>query len=166
MRNAKAITMLLAMGLAFSGPLVAHAKKGGGGGGESQKGGLPALEDRVEADEALITDLQGQNNWAVIDGTTVPATPTVVRSNPSSRVTVSLVSTGIYEVTFTKDVSACAYTATIGSATNTVPTPGEIFVSGDVDAPTANPADVFVYTFDKSGTTPTDNSFHLYVSCP
>ena len=25
---------------------------GGGGGGESQAGGLPALEDRVEADEA------------------------------------------------------------------------------------------------------------------
>jgi hypothetical protein len=35
-----------------------------------------------------------------------------------------------------------------------------------VDAPTATPADVFVYTFDKTGTTPTDNSFHLYVSCP
>jgi len=164
MRNAKMFTVLLAAGLAFSGPLVALAKKGGGG-GESQKGGLPALEDRVEADEALITTLQGQNNWAVIDGTTVPGTPTVTRSNPSG-VTVTLVSTGVYEVTFTKDVSACVYTATIGSATNTVPTPGEIFVSGDVDAPTATPADVFVYTFDKSGTTPTDNSFHLYVSCP
>ena len=61
MRNAKMFTVLLAAGLAFSGPLLAHAKKH-----ESQKGGLPALEDRVELDE-------GQNNWAVIDGTTVPA---------------------------------------------------------------------------------------------
>ena len=108
MRNAKMFTVLLAAGLAFSGPLLAHAKKH-----ESQKGGLPALVDRVELDE-------GQNNWAVIDGTTVPATPTVARSNPSG-VTVTLVSTGVYDVTFTKDVSACAYTATIGSATNAVP---------------------------------------------
>jgi hypothetical protein len=162
MRNAKAITMLLAMGLAFSGPLVAHAKKGGGG-GESQKGGLPALEDRVDAADLLITDLQGQNNWAVIDGTTVPATPTVVRSNPSG-VTVTLVSTGVYEVTFTKDVSACAYTASIGSAAHAIPTQGQISVSGDEDAD--NPNDVFVHTFDVTGLTPTDNSFHLYVSCP
>jgi hypothetical protein len=150
MRNAKMFTVLLAAGLAFSGPLLAHAKKH-----ESQKGGLPALEDRVELDE-------GQNNWAVIDGTTVPATPTVARSNPSG-VTVTLVSTGVYDVTFTKDVSACAYTATIGSATNAVPTTGEIFVSGDTDATKVD--DVFVYTFDNTGATPTDNSFHLYVSC-
>ena len=33
---------------------------GGSGGGESQAGGLPALEDRVEADEALIATLQTQ----------------------------------------------------------------------------------------------------------
>ena len=32
----------------------------GGKGGESQAGGLPALEDRVEADEALIATLQTQ----------------------------------------------------------------------------------------------------------
>jgi hypothetical protein len=152
MRNGKMFTVLVAAALAFSGPLVAHAKKPPH---ESQKGGLPALEDRVELDE-------GQNNWAVIDSTTVPGTPTVVRSNPSG-VTVSLVSTGIYDVTFTKDVSACAYTATIGSATNAVPTPGLISVSGDTT--TADVDDVFVYTTDVTGTVPTDNSFHLYVSC-
>ena len=39
---------------------------GGGGGGEPQAGGLPALEDRVEADEALIATLQGQNNFALV----------------------------------------------------------------------------------------------------
>jgi hypothetical protein len=89
MRSTKMLTVLLAAllaaGMAFSGPLIAHAKKGGG---ESQKGGLPALEDRVQLDE-------GQNNWAVIDGTTVPGTPTVARSNPSG-VTVTLVATGVY----------------------------------------------------------------------
>src|SRR5258708_7032554 len=151
MRNAKMFAVLLAAGLAFSGPLIANAKKPHH---ESQKGGLPALEDRVELDE-------GQNNWAGIDGTTVPTAPTGARSNPSG-VTVTLVSTGVYDVTFTKDVSACAYTATIGSATNAVPTTGEIFVSGDTDSTKVN--DVFVYTFDSAGTTPTDNSFHLYVS--
>ncbi len=154
MRNAKMLTVLLAAGMAFSGPLIAHAKKGGG---ESQKGGLPALEDRVQLDE-------GQNNWAVIDGTTVPGTPAVVRANPPSGVSVILVATGVYEVTFTKDVSACAYTASIGSAAHAIPTQGQISVSGDEDAD--NVDDVFVHTFDVSGVIPTDNSFHLYVSCP
>lgn len=154
MRSTKMITVLLAAGMAFSGPLIAHAKKGGG---ESQKGGLPALEDRVQLDE-------GQNNWAVIDGTTVPGTPAVVRSNPPIGVSVILVSTGVYEVTFTKDVSACAYTASIGSAGHAIPAQGQISVSGDED--TDNVDDVFVHTFDVTGVIPTDNSFHLYVSCP
>jgi len=163
-RRIGALAILLAAGFAFSSPLMAHAKKGkGAGGGESMKGGLPALEDRVEADEALIAALQGQNSFAVIDGTTVPATPSVARSNPAG-VTVTLVQTGVYEVAFPKDVSGCAYTATIGSASNTVPTQGQISVSGDVDADSPN--DVTVYTFDTTGVTPTDNSFHLLVSCP
>lgn len=35
-------------------------KGGGNSGGESQAGGLPGLEDRVEADEALIATLQAE----------------------------------------------------------------------------------------------------------
>src|SRR5713226_8900712 len=52
MRNAKTLPIVVALGLGliFSSPIVARA--------ESQKGGLPALEDRVEADEALITELE------------------------------------------------------------------------------------------------------------
>src|SRR6266852_275031 len=69
---------------------------------ESMAGGLPALEDRVEADEVLITALQGQNNWAVVD-----VTCTVARSNTGA-VTSSLVSPGVCEVFFAKDVSTCA----------------------------------------------------------
>jgi len=55
MRNAKtlAIVVALGLGLIFSAPFVVQAKKKGGD-KESQKGGLPALEDRVEADEALL----------------------------------------------------------------------------------------------------------------
>jgi len=161
MRNAKVLTVLLVAGLAFSTPLVAQAKKGHGGGGESQKGGLPALEDRVEADEALITALQGQSNFAVVS-----TTGTVVRSS-STPVPVTVdptVDTGIYAVNFGKDVTACAYTATIGDTANAVPLQGQISVSGDVDADSPN--DVYVQTFDKTGATPTDSPFHLSVSCP
>jgi hypothetical protein len=45
-----AIAATLGLGLIFSSPFAARA--------ESQAGGLPALEDRVEADEALITELE------------------------------------------------------------------------------------------------------------
>jgi hypothetical protein len=136
--------------------------------GESQKGGLPALEDRVEADEALITTLQsevatlrGQNNWAVVkaDGT-VERSKGVAVLAPVEHTALS----GRYEVTFAKDVSGCAYEATIGDTGTAVPVQGQINVSGDTDG--AQPNDVFVQTFDKTGTTLTDSPFHLYVSCP
>ncbi|MHB8392731.1 MAG: hypothetical protein ACYDBH_24645 [Acidobacteriaceae bacterium] len=159
-------------------PAFAHPGKGGGGGGgggESQKGGLPALEDRVDALQALIAalqaqvvtlqnqiaDLQGQNNWAVVE-----ATGAIDRhSGTPGSVTVNhTASTGVYEVVFSKDVSGCAYEATIGDATNVVPAQGQISVSGDTDSDSPN--DVYVQTFDKTGLTPTDSPFHLYVSCP
>jgi hypothetical protein len=140
---------------------------GGGNGGESQAGGLPGLEDRVEADEALIAalqmkvaDLQGQNNWAV-----VKADGALVRSQSSAgSVSVEKVATGQYEVTFAKDVSACAHEATIGDTANAVPVQGKISVSGDTDSD--NPGDVFVQTFEPNGTVAMDSAFHLYVSCP
>jgi hypothetical protein len=153
----------------------------GGDGGESQAGGLPALEDRVEADEALIatlqtqvatlmsevsalqaavTILQGQNNWAVVnfDGT-------LARSSSSAGpVTSTLVSTGVYEVTFSKDVSGCAYEATLGGAGAVLLPPGQITVAGDVDGDSNH--DVFVSTFDTTGTIATSKGFHLTVTCP
>ena len=168
MKNPKVILIaLLSVGMATSTPFIASAKKPTGG-HESQKGGLPALEDRVQADEALITalqnqvnDLVGQNNFAVIS-----ATGTVVRSSQTpSPVTVDhTVGSGVYEVNFGKDVTACAYTATIGDTANAVPAQGQISVSGDVDADSPN--DVYVQTFDKTGATPTDSPFHLSVTCP
>jgi hypothetical protein len=58
MRYAKtlAIVSALGLGLIFSFPHVARAKKpvGVGNGGEPQTGGLPALEDRVEALEGVV----------------------------------------------------------------------------------------------------------------
>jgi TolA-binding protein len=153
---------------------------GGGGGGESQAGGLPALEDRVDADEALIatlqtqvstlmsevtalqgavTALQGQNNWAVVD-----ATCTVSRSNSSAGAVTSVpVSAGVCEVIFAKDVSACAYEATVGDTGTLAVLPAFINVSGDTDADSNH--DVFVRTFNPAGT-PTSFPFHLTVTCP
>jgi len=58
MRNAKslAIVAVLGVGVIFSFPLVARAKKPApkSNGGEPQTGGLPALEDRVEALEGVV----------------------------------------------------------------------------------------------------------------
>jgi hypothetical protein len=64
-------------------------------------------------------------------------------------------STGVYTVAFTRDISACAYNATlVGSAA------GE----ATVDAPNANT--VRVYTFDDAApAVATDRDFHLTVTC-
>jgi hypothetical protein len=52
--NERGISIIVGIMLAatFSAPALAASRGhgNGGGGGESQKGGLPALEDRVEAD--------------------------------------------------------------------------------------------------------------------
>jgi hypothetical protein len=167
MKRIVVVSLGILLTVALSTPLLAKKGKGGGNGGESQAGGLPGLENRVEADEALIAALQtqvaalrGQNNWAV-----VKADGTLVRSQSSAgNVSVEKVATGQYEITFAKDVSGCAYEATIGDTANAIPVQGQISVSGDTDSD--NPGDVFVQTFEQNGTSPTDSPFHLYVSCP
>jgi hypothetical protein len=157
MKNLKVLTVLLAAGMALS-PVIANAKKGGG---ESQKGGLPGLEDRVEADEGLITtlqgqvlDLQGQNNWAVV------ASDCSITSSSSSAGTPTStdLGTGQCEITFGKDVGACAVNATIEGSAG-----GEVSVAG---ATKTNPGDsVIVYTFLSTGNA-ADSSFNLSVTCP
>ena len=82
-------------------------------------------------------------------------------SNLGSAPTVDhTASSGVYEVNFGKDVSDCACEATIGDTGSSVPTQGQISVSGDVDSDSVN--DVYVQTFDKAGVTATDMPFHLY----
>lgn len=175
MRRTISIIGGILLAASMSSPGIALAKhKGGGSGGESQAGGLPALEDRVDALQTQVdtlttevgtlttevTDLQGQNNWAVVS-----SSGSLVRSSGTvGSVTAAHVGTGQYEVTFSKDVSGCVYEATIGDTATAVPAQGQISVSGDTD--TDNPNDVFVQTFDKTGGTATDSPFHLYVSCP
>jgi hypothetical protein len=153
MKRVKVLTVLLAAGLAFT-PLIAHAKKPNGKGGESQKGGLLALEDRVEADEALIAALQGQNNWAVVSSTcTILASSSAV-----GPVTATSVALGQCEVTFSEDVSACSATASIVGDSG-----GEISVLG---ATNAKAGDSFIaYTFVPS-IVAANVPFNLTVTCP
>jgi len=158
---------------------------GGGGGGESQAGGLPALEDRVEADEALIATLQtqvatlvsevtalqgavstlqtevadlvGQNNFAVVGETA--ATCTLLASHSSAGpVTATFISDGVCQVTFSKDVALCSSVASI------VGTPsGEISVTPSTKTVTGD--SVTVSTFIPAGTA-SFSGFNLTTTCP
>jgi hypothetical protein len=155
---------------------------GGGGGGEPQAGGLPALEDRVEADEALIstlqtqvstlmsevtalqgavttlqgevTTLEGQNNWAVVSS----ACAVVASSSSAGAVTAAAGAIGECTVTFSKDVSACAAQATIVGSTG-----GEISVTSTTKTIVGD--SFLVSTFVPAGT-PADSAFNLTVTCP
>ena len=68
---------------------------------------------------------------------------------------------GIYEVDFTKDVSACAYTAAIGlPGTTGGSDPGTVTVAGRSETPNG----VYVQTFDRKGRAQ-NLGFHLILSC-
>ncbi|MGB8699722.1 MAG: hypothetical protein WCD18_09930 [Thermosynechococcaceae cyanobacterium] len=75
-------------------------------------------------------------------------------------VSAKKISTGTYEVIFNRNVTACSYTGTIGSATPTPATTGQISVS-----PRANNVNgVFIRTANSTGTN-TDLGFHVAVLC-
>ncbi len=117
---------------------------------------VKSLQDAVAAIQDAVTGLKDQNNWAVVD-----ASGTLVRHSGNSGVTAAKTVTGTYVVTFAdRDVTACAYTATIGDVGKASAAAGFITVSGGT-----NPTDVQVQTFDKTGVA-ADSPFHLHISCP
>lgn len=152
---------------------------GGSGGGESQAGGLPGLEDRVEADEALIatlqtqvatlmsevtalqgavgtlqtevTDLLGRDNFAVV------SSACTATSFSSSVVSTTALGTGQCEVTFNKNVSGCSAVATI------VNTFGEISVLGATKTITG---DSFIVGTQAPAGVFSSLPFNLTVTCP
>jgi len=68
---------------------------------------------------------------------------------------------GNYIVGFVKDVTLCAYTATLGSSGSTgVPVDGTATVVGAFDQPSG----VYVTTYNQAGAE-TDRGFHLLVTC-
>ena len=70
-------------------------------------------------------------------------------------------STGQYEVVFNRNVSRCAYIATIGDpGDDRIPPPGEIAVAGRSGDDNA----VFIATYDSDGR-PANRGFHLAVHC-
>jgi hypothetical protein len=76
-------------------------------------------------------------------------------------VSSSKLTTGRYQVIFNRDVSRCAFVATIGlSGSVGAATPGEITVVGRA----GNPNGVFVTTHNSGGAF-ADNGFHLAVHC-
>jgi len=118
---------------------------------------VSSLQSKVTTLGNSVLNLKGQNNWAVVD-----SSANVVRHSGVSQVTAVRMGKGTYDVTFSKkDVTGCAYTATIGDVGTAFVAPGFITVSGG--GKTVN--DIGVQTFDKDGG-PADSAFHLYVSCP
>lgn len=70
-------------------------------------------------------------------------------------------SRGQYEVVFNRNVSRCAYVATIGdSGDDVIPPSGEISVAGRF----GNDNAVFIVTYDSDGR-PANRGFHLAVHC-
>lgn len=164
------------------------------GKGESQRGGLPALEDRVEKLEARVSALISQvgslekgvnalqsavsslQNLVAKLGTAVAdlkgqnnwavvtSSGDVVRHSGGADVIGTKLGTGTYDVLFTK-------TKVVGCA--------YVATIGDFGRASANPGlitvsggqvggsdkDVHVQTFDFKGDA-ADRPFHLYVSCP
>jgi hypothetical protein len=111
--------------------------------------------------EAQVVTLQTElatlhpDDFAVVSGTGD------LNRGSSSAVSASNVVTGGYEVTFNKDVSACAYIATIGDVGTNQPNPGQIAVYSVAD----DADSVGVKTYDSTGTA-ANSPFHLSLSCP
>jgi len=91
--------------------------------------------------------------WAV-----VTATGSVARNNGVTSATQ--LATGDFQVVFNRDVTTCAYAATLGSPDATDPVAGEVGVAQRA----GNAGAVRVVTRD-SGGTPADRAFHLTVTC-
>ena len=70
-------------------------------------------------------------------------------------------SAGTYRVTFTRDVSDCAFTGTLGNAGGGFPPSGTV---GIAFSDTATPNDIYVETRNTAGAL-TDASFHVDVAC-
>jgi hypothetical protein len=174
------------------GPSGPGGPTGPGDPGESQAGGLPGLEDRVEADEALIAtlqtqvatlmsevtalqsavtalqgqistlntevgDLEGQNNFALVDETTTTCTLAASHSS-AGPVSATFISNGVCEVTFGKSVGSCSSVASLVGAAG-----GEIAVASATKTTAGD--SVVVSTFVPAGT-PAAADFNLTVTCP
>lgn len=74
---------------------------------------------------------------------------------------------GAYRITFNRDVSECAYSATIDLSGLGEGHTGEVYASRDDDSPTdpTTPRRVDVATYLSGGTSNSDKQFDLIVHC-
>jgi hypothetical protein len=102
----------------------------------------------------------GQTLWAVVEATNSGAT--VVRGHGA--IGAGWIANGLYFVAFDRDVTQCAYLATVGSTTNGA----SPMYSAGVEQRPSNPTDIRVRTFDAGGlqSPGTGNGFHVGVFCP
>jgi hypothetical protein len=119
---------------------------------------LKDVEAQVVTLQAQVATLQTavKEDFAVVASSGV-----LVRGSSSSVVSASNIGTGGYQVIFNKNVSGCAYVATIGDTDAGSAVPGEIWVAGLA----GNADGVFVDTQDSTGAE-SNRPFHLSVSCP
>jgi hypothetical protein len=110
--------------------------------------------DRVDDQSADDIVAKARPLWAVVS-----ADGTLSRKNGASAVSHTAGS-GQYAVTFSRDVSGCAYTATLGSTDTSTPPAGEAGVAQQ----SGSASGVIVVTRDSSGAT-ADRPFHLTVDC-
>jgi hypothetical protein len=108
--------------------------------------------DNLHAQE-IVGQARAHTLWAVLS-------ETGTLSRKSGATAASHLTVGEYEVVFERDVTACAYSANIGTPDATEPAAGEVGVShrsGNANA-------VSVVTRASDGTK-TDHGFHLTVNC-
>jgi hypothetical protein len=84
---------------------------------------------------------------------------TLVRQNAGGTAQVAPLDPGRYRVTFTRDVSACAWTATVSNVEPGLPPVGFVRVGRDADV-----KQLIVGTTDADGA-PANRPFHLVVTC-
>jgi hypothetical protein len=121
---------------------------------------VSSLQTTVSSLQSTVSSLQSSvQNFAVVasDGTLVRGSSSVsgALQNPVPG------TIGQYFVIFKKDVSGCAYVATIGDTDSANAVPGEIWVA----TLNSTPPSVFVQTTDSTGAA-SDRPFHLSVICP
>ncbi|HXY73561.1 MAG TPA: hypothetical protein VEM41_13570 [Actinomycetota bacterium] len=107
----------------------------------------------VVDDPVHVATYCGKGFWAVVGGDGTLARGSKVASSAH-------LSTGNYEVIFTKKVKKCAFTASIGTTGIGSAAAAEITVAGRA----GNQFGVFVHTMNAAGT-PVDSAFHLAVTC-
>lgn len=94
--------------------------------------------------------------WAVVSNKGV-----LVRGGTGTLSATALLEPGAFEVVFDRDVSDCAYIATVGSTEAGSTSAGMIAVATRL----GNPDAVFVETFGEKGKPTASESFHLAVFC-